>query len=296
MSILALIWLLAAASVAPASARTATASITIVDDHHTTLTLTGPARRIISLAPNVTEILFSLGLGSRVVGVSSYSTYPPAASHLPIVIDNGVPNIEKIIALKPDLLIAADIVGKPAITKLRSLHFAVLETNPHDIPGILHDIQVVGVAAGVGDTANRNVAALQRRIEAVAAKVRTVTTRPSVYYELDSTYYTVGHGSYMDTLITMAGGVNVAGSIDNSYPQLSAEKLLVDNPQYVILGDAAYGVSAASVGKRPGWSAMAAVKAHHVVAFNDDLASRPGPRIVDGLEQLTHILHPELYR
>jgi len=179
MSILALIWLLAAASVAPASARTATASITIVDDHHTTLTLTGPARRIISLAPNVTEILFSLGLGSRVVGVSSYSTYPPAASHLPIVIDNGVPNIEKIIALKPDLLIAADIVGKPAITKLLSLHFAVLETNPHDIPGILHDIQVVGVAAGVGDTANRDVAALQRRIEAVAAKVRTVTTRPS---------------------------------------------------------------------------------------------------------------------
>ena len=155
---------------------------------------------------------------------------------------------------------------------------------------------LVGVAAGVGDTANRNVAALQRRIATVEAKVQTVTTRPSVYYELDSTYYTVGHGSYMDTLITMAGGVNVAGSIQNPYPQLSAEKLLVDNPQFVILGDAAYGVSPASVGKRPGWSGIAAVKAHHVVAFNDDLASRPGPRIVDGLEQLTHILHPELYR
>lgn len=295
LMVLTLIWLLVAAAAIPASAHPASAAITIVDDNHTSLTLPAPAQRIISLAPNVTEILFSLGLGSRVVGVSSYSTYPPAASHLPVVIDNGVPNIEKIIALRPDLLISADIVGKPVITKLRSLGLKVLETNPHDIPGILRDIEMVGTAAGVGPTAVREVAALQHRIDAVEAKVRTITSRPSVYYELDNTYYTAGRGSYMNTLITMAGGTNVAGTIDG-YPQLSAEKLLVANPQYIILGDAAYGVTAATVAKRPGWSSMAAVKAHHVFAFNDDLASRPGPRIVDGLEQLARILHPEFFR
>ncbi len=211
------------------------------------------------------------------------------------MIDNGVPNIEKIIALRPDLLVSADIVGKPVITKLRSLGLKVLETNPHDIPGILHDIEMVGTAAGVGPAAVREVAALQHRIDAVEAKVRTITSRPSVYYELDNTYYTAGRGTYMNTLITMAGGINVAGTIDG-YPQLSAEKLLVANPQYIILGDAAYGVTAATVAKRPGWSSMAAVKAHHVFAFNDDLASRPGPRIVDGLEQLARILHPEFFR
>ena len=295
LSSLMVLWLLMAASVIPVSAHPASAAITVVDDHHTTLTLAGPAERIISLAPNVTEILFSLGLGSRVVGVSSYSTYPPAATRLPIVIDNGVPNLEKIVALKPDLLISAAIVGSPAVTKLRSLHLPVLETDPHDIPGILRDIQLVGDAAGVGGVATREVAALQRRIDAVEGKVRTVKSRPSVYYELDSTFYTVGRGTFMDTLITMAGGVNVAGTIEG-YPQLSAEKLLVADPQYVILGDAAYGVSPASVAKRPGWASMAAVKSHHVVAFNDDLASRPGPRIVDGLEQLARILHPELFR
>ena len=295
LSSLTVLWLLMAASVLPVAAHSASAAITIVDDQHTTLTLAGPAQRIISLAPNVTEILFSLGLGNRVVGVSSYSTYPPAATHLPIVIDNGVPNLEKIIALKPDLLISAAIVGAPAMTKLRSLHLTVMETDPHDIPGILRDIQLVGDAAGVGGVATREVAALQRRINAVEAKVRTVKNRPTVYYELDNTFYTVGRGTFMDTLITMAGGVNVAGTIDG-YPQLSAEKLLVANPQYVILGDAAYGVSPASVAKRPGWASMAAVQSHHVVAFDDDLASRPGPRIVDGLEQLAKILHPELFR
>ncbi len=296
VSVLALIWLSAGAAITPVAARTAASAITVVDDNHTTLTLASPAKRIISLAPNVTEILFFLGLGSRVVGVSSYSTFPPAATHLPIVIDNGVPSIEKIIALKPDLLISADIVGKPVVTKLRSLHLNVLATNPHDIPGILRDIELVGDAAGIADVATRDVEALQHRIDAVEAKTRTVKARPTVYYELDSTYYTVGHGSYMDTLIAMAGGTNVAGSIINPYPQLSAEKLLVANPQYIILGDAAYGVSQASVAKRPGWAEIAAVKNHHIVAFNDDLASRPGPRIVDGLEQLAHILHPELFR
>jgi len=201
LSSLTVLWLLMAASVLPVAAHSASAAITIVDDQHTTLTLAGPAQRIISLAPNVTEILFSLGLGNRVVGVSSYSTYPPAATHLPIVIDNGVPNLEKIIALKPDLLISAAIVGAPAMTKLRSLHLTVMETDPHDIPGILRDIQLVGDAAGVGGVATREVAALQRRINAVEAKVRTVKNRPTVYYELDNTFYTVGRGTFMELTV-----------------------------------------------------------------------------------------------
>jgi len=157
-------------------------------------------------------------------------------------------------------------------------------------------MQLVGDAAGIHVTAQHVVTGLRNRLSLMQSKVRLAKSRPTVYYELDKTLYTVGHGSYMDALITLAGGKNVAGGIMNAYPQISAEKLLVADPQYIILGDAAYGESPATVGARPGWSAVSAVRDHHVYAFNDDLASRPGPRIVDGLEALVRLLHPELFR
>jgi iron complex transport system substrate-binding protein len=292
----ALLAFLLSAFALPAHANRSAAAITVVDDNHTTLTLTAPPRRIISLAPSVTEILFALGLGDRVVGVSSYSNYPKQATHLPIIIDFEAPSIEKIVALRPDLIVSANIVPTAAVNKLRALHLSVLQTNPLNLAGILSDIQLVGKVAGIPATAASLVAGLQKRINAVEAKVRLAKTHPTVYYELDTTFYTVGHGSFVDSLITMAGGTNVAGTIMTPYPQLSGEKLLVANPQYILLGDASYGVTAAKVAARPGWQAVAAVQQHHVIAFNDDLASRPGPRIVDGLGQMAKILHPELFR
>lgn len=283
------------ALIAPAHARPA-ATISVVDDHGTRLTLAAPPHRLISLAPNVTEILFALGLGHDVVGVSSYSDYPSAAKRLPQVISYSTVDYEKILSLKPDLVVAAGIVPQMAIDKLRSLHVPVLVTDPHNIAGILHDIRLVGVATGM-PTAGRALAArLQTRINAIEATVRRATARPRVYYELDTTLYTVGHGSFVDALITMAGGTNIAGTIMNPYPQLSAETLIAANPQYIILGDAYTGhVSVASVAARPGFATIAAVKLHHVYPFDDDLVSRPGPRIVDGLAALARLLHPELF-
>jgi iron complex transport system substrate-binding protein len=295
-SVLAFSLLVLGAWAAPAHARPSPSPIVVVDDHHTTLTFATPPKRIIALGPNVTEILFSLGLGSRVVGVSAYSNYPAAARKLPVVYTLNGPILEKILALKPDLLISASLVLPLTVNKLRSLHLKVLVTDPHDIPGILHDITLIGAAAGVPAAATREVAGLQRRINVVTATVAPLKSRPTVFYELDKTLYTVGHGSFMDSLITMAGGRNVAAGVNNPYPQLAAEALLADNPQVILLGDAAYGITAASVAARPGWSAISAVKHHHVYPFNDDLASRPGPRIVDGLERLARLLHPGALR
>ena len=294
-ALLALLLILGAWA-APVHARATASPIVVVDDQHTTLTLQTAPRHIISLAPNVTEILFSLGLGPRVVGVSTATDYPEAATKLPVIYTLNGPVLEKILALKPDLLISAAIVPQTTVTKLRSLHLKVLVTDPHDIPGILHDITLVGDAAGVPGTAAKEVAALQRRINVVTAATSPLKPRPTVFYELDKTLYTVGHGSFMDSLITMAGGRNIAAGVNNPYPQLSAEALLADNPQVILLGDAAYGISVASVAGRPGWSAISAVKNHRVYPFNDDLASRPGPRIVDGLEKLARLLHPGALR
>lgn len=274
------------------------ASISVVGDDGVRISLAHAPHRLISLAPSVTEVLYTLGLGSRMVAVDKNSDYPKAVGALPRVADYyGGPNYEKIVQLKPDLIVvAAGITPQAGLIKLRSLHLAVLVTNPTTIVGILHSITLVGMATGIPATATRVTAGLQARIDRVAHALRGVASRPRVYYEIDTTLYTAGHGSFIDSLISLAGGTNIAAQIHNPYPQLSAEKIIAADPQVILLGDTKFGGSVASVDARPGWSTIAAVRTHRVYAFNDDLASRPGPRIVDGLEAMARILHPEAFK
>lgn len=285
------------APVARARPAVVATAISVSDDRGTRLTLAAPPHRLISLAPNVTEILFALGLGPEVVAVSSYSDYPAAARHLPVVISYTAVDYEKILRLKPDLIVAAAIVPQVAIDKLRSFHLPVFVADPHDIAGIVGDMRLVGAAAGVPDAGRALAVRLNGRLRGIEAVVRRAATRPRVFYELDKTLYTAGHGSFVDALITMAGGSNVAGRIPNPYPQLSAETLIAADPQYIILGDYYTGhVTVASVAARPGFASITAVKLHHIYPINDDLVSRPGPRIVDGLAALARLIHPELFR
>jgi len=271
-------------------------SYTVIDDHHTAITFTSTPRRIISLAPNVTEILFALGIGSEVVGASSYSDYPAAANRIPVVYTYSGASYEKIVALKPDLVVSAGIVPQSIVLKLRSLHLKVLVTDPQNIEQVLSDIGLVGVATGRTTAAITLVRSLQKRIDAVTSAIARVPTRPTVYYELDKTLYTAGRGSFVDSLLSMAGAANIAAGINNPYPQLSAERIIRANPQFILLGDAAYGVTPSSVASRPGWQLISAVAHHQVIPFNDELVSRPGPRIVLGLETLAHLLHPDAFR
>jgi iron complex transport system substrate-binding protein len=169
-------------------------------------------------------------------------------------------------------------------------------TDPHTVAGILADLRLVAAATGVPERGRALAARLQARITTVEATVRRVSSHPRVFYELDTTLYTAGHGSFVDALIAMAGGTNIAGQVMNPYPQLSREKVIAADPQVIVLGDSTYGgVTPAAVAARPGWGAISAVVHHHVYAFNDDLVSRPGPRIVDGLEALARLIHPEAF-
>ena len=276
------------------------AAIAVVDDHHTRVTLVGPAHRIVALAPNVVEILYAIGMGSRVVAVSQGTDYPAAATHKPVVVTyNGGANLEKIVALHPDLLVAAGI-DAAYLPKLRSLHLPIVILDPATIDGILHDVTLAGAVTGANAAAGALLARLHARIDAVTRRIaRHAISHPRVYYEYDfekTGGYTYGLHSFGDALITMAGGDNVGHIGLGPYPLLSPEQIIGSNPQVIVLGDAAYGVSAASVAQRPGFSAILAVKRHNVFPFNDTLVSRPGPRIVDGLEALAHLLHPEAFR
>jgi iron complex transport system substrate-binding protein len=286
-----------AATSAPAGAHAAAATITVVDDHHTRVVLRGVPRRIVALAPNVVEVLYALGVGKRVVGVSQDSDYPPSAAHKPVVVTYHDANLEKIVALRPDLLIAAGINAR-YLPKLRSLRLPIIVLDPQTIGGILHDITIAGIATGTQAVARALVNRLQARIDAVTRRVRHAVSRPRVYYEYDfdkAGGWTYGRGSFGDALITMASGYNVGRAGAGPYPQLSPEQIIGLNPQVIVLGDAAYGVSPRSVRERPGFAAIRAVQLNHIYPFTDTLVSRPSPRIVDGLEQLARLLHPEVF-
>jgi len=279
-----------------------TSPLTFTDGLKRTVTLNAPAARIISLAPSNTEILFAIGAGEQVVGRDDFSDYPADAKNLPdIGGSNGVYNYEKIASLKPDLVIASELNTPDQVKSLEDLKINVYYlSNPPDLEGMFTNLVIVGELSGHKAQAETLVDSLRQRVKAVQDKVAGITTRPTIFYELDATDpakpFTAGPTTFIDQLIQLAGGVNIAGSLSSPWPQISLEEILVENPDMILLGDAAYGNSPDQVKQRAGWSDLKAVKDGNIQVFDDNLVSRPGPRLVDGLEILAKLIHPELFK
>lgn len=278
------------------------ASLTFTDGLGRTVTLAGPAQRIVSLAPSNTELLFAVGAGRQMVGRDDLSDYPAEAADVASIGSTFGPlNTETIVNLKPDLVLAAEINTPEQVKGLEDLGLTVYWlANPKDFPGLYQNVGLIGALTGREAEARALAQSLEARVAAVAEKLKGASTTPRVFYELDATDptkpYTVGPGTFMDTLLTLAGAVNIAATLNDPYPQISSEELVKQNPDLILLGNAAYGVTVEAVQQRPGWEAIAAVKQNRIVAFDDNLASRPGPRLVDGLETLAKVLHPELFK
>jgi iron complex transport system substrate-binding protein len=272
--------------------------IALTDDIGRTVELASTPQRIISLAPSNTEILFALGLGDKVVGVTDFCDYPEEAKAIEKVGSYFEPNIEKIFSLSPDLVLA--ITGLPeVIAKLEELGIPALILDPPDLEGVLADIQLVGKATGAEREAEALISEMRERIAGVTEKAAEVEERPRVFCEIDATDpskpWTTGPGSFMDAMIQLSGGTNVAADAESPWVQLSAEEIIAKDPEIIILADSKYGVTAESVSDRPGWGVITAVKERAIYDIDDDLISRPGPRIVDGLEIVAKIIHPELF-
>jgi iron complex transport system substrate-binding protein len=269
------------------------APLQVTDDLGKTLTMDVAPQKIVSLAPSVTEILFAIGAGSKVVGVQDFSNYPPEAAESPQV--GGFPlNYELIASLQPDLCIGADITSPDDIAKLEDLGLKVMVVNRTDLEGIFANIELVGKAVGMDKSANDLAAFLRAELKTLQERIQTVTTNPRVFVELDETLYTVAPGSFIHPLVEIAGGANIAADSTNPYPQFSAEQIIARDPEVIILTDAAYGVTAEQVKARPGWEAITAVKNGAVHPIDGDIISRPGPRILQGLQALVSLIHPEL--
>jgi len=173
--------------------------------------------------------------------------------------------------------------------------------NPTDLEGLYTNLLNIGKLTGRTSEAEGLVSDLRARATAVTDKLAGVTEKPTVFYELDATDpakpWTAGPGTFIDLLIGLAGGQNIGAALTGEWAQISQEELIVQNPDIILLGDALYGgITPESVAARPGWDVIAAVKNNRVEAFNDDLVSRPGPRMIDGLEALAKAIHPDLFK
>ena len=276
--------------------------IALTDGLGRSVSLAAPAQKIVSMAPSNTEILYAIGAGAQVIGRDEFSDYPAEAASLPSVGGSmGTYSIETIASLKPDLVLAAEINTPEQVKALEDVGLKVYYlSNPKDLGGLYANLQTVGQLAGRESEADALVQSLQKRVQAVEDKLAPISSIITVFYEMDGSDpakpWTAGQGSYLSQLVNMALGSNVGDSIKGDYVQMSQEALLVQNPSIILLGDAAYGVTAEQVAARPGWSALQAVKDNRVYAFDDNLVSRPGPRLVDGLEALAKLLRPALFK
>ena len=250
--------------------------------------------RIVSLAPSITEILFALELSERLVGATQFSDHPAAARSLPKVGSYVHLNVEKIVALRPDLCIAVKD-GNPisAIDKLENMAIPVYAVDPRDLEAVLATLEELGRLLGVADKATETVNHLRARIDLVKQHICGASHRPTVFFQIGiSPIVSVGTPTFLHELITMAGGINLAQG-KTPYPRFSKEEVIVMRPEIIIITSMARQAVFEEV-KRDWqkWDAMPAVQNDRIYLVDSDVLDRSGPRLVDGLEMLARLIHP----
>jgi iron complex transport system substrate-binding protein len=253
--------------------------------------------RIVSLGPNITEILYALNLGDRIVGGTRFSDYPQEAKQKPKVGTYVNFNIEKIIALKPDLVIAT-FGGNPktAILELEKLGVAVYVTKAKTVEDVLKVIEKIGLITGSTERAVTIVNRLKRRIERVTDRVQDAQ-RPLVFLQINAKpLMTVGAGTFHDQIIELAGGRNLAGASIVRYPQYSIEDVLQRGPDYILISTMdRKGLFEQQRAEWMRWQSIPAVRNDRIRFVDSDVIDRASPRMVDGLEEMAKLIHPELF-
>ena len=280
---------------ATAAAPAAAFPATVTDFQNRSVTVPRRPERVVSIGPSITEFLFALGAGSRVVGVDDFSDEPAAAARLEKV--GGIKvNFEKVVSLRPDLVLSVKF-SDGTIEKLASAGLLVLVVDPQSAGDVARTAILLGRAVGSdGETMARDI---QKRVDDVRSKTASAKTKPRVYHEIDASdptkIFTVGPGSYIQDLFEIAGGVNIAAKATSAYPQLSAEEILRSDPEIIVLAAADYSAKPDQVAARAWWSAISAVKNKRIVTIAPNLINRPGPRVGEAAEAYAKLVHPELF-
>jgi iron complex transport system substrate-binding protein len=258
------------------------------------VTLTAKPTSIVSLSPTATEMLFAIGAGSQVKAVDKDSDFPAAAPHTNL--DGYQLNAEAVASYRPDLVVASNLTAAQ-IAQLRKLQIpTLLEPAATNLAGSYRELAQLGEATGHADGATRVSATMKRQIAAIVRSTPKPAGPATYYYELDQTYYSETSATFIGQVLRLLGLTSIADSAKGAaasggYPQLSAEFILKADPRYVLLADTrCCKQSPASVAKRPGWSALGAVRQGRVIPLDDDVASRWGPRIVQLLRTVATVI------
>jgi len=275
--------------------------LAVTDDLGRNVTISSEPQSIISLTPSNTEILFALELGDKVMAVSEYCNYPLEAQNKIKIGGFSTINIEKVVSLKPDLVLATGGVQEAVVEELERLGLTVIALNAKSIEEVFENIRLVGKAAGQLEAARELTTKLEQRTKAVTDKAKDLpdSQRPRVFYEIQyEPLMTAGPGTFIDDLIHLAGGVNIASDAAAKYPVYNLETLIERNPEVIIISfwHGSIAASVEGVKSRKRWQIIDAVKNNRVYGINADLVSRPGPRIVDGIEEMARFIHPDLFR
>jgi len=269
-----------------------------VDEMGRRVDIPSPPQRIVSLAPSITETLYYLNLGKRIVGVTEFSNYPDEARRKPKVGSYINLNIEKIISLKPDLIIAiADGNKKESVDALERLGYSVYAINPRCVKDVFRTIVNIGKITGRVDSANKLIKELKSRINYIESRTRGIE-RPRVFFQIGiNPVVTVGKDTFHNDLIKMAGGLNISGNEKAKYPRYSMEEVLLNTPDIIIISSMDRG-GGFDRKKREWmkWKSIPAVKNGRIYVIDSDLVDHPSPRIIDGLEELSRLIHPELFK
>ena len=275
--------------------------LTIVDDLGRTVEIERLPQRIVSLAPSNTEILFALGLEDKIVGTTDYCDYPEAAKSKPRVAGYSTPNLEKVVSVQPDLILAEAIHEKTVLPALEKLGLTLIVMSAESLDTVLNDIRLVGQINGRSKAAARLTDSLNGRIQAVVPKTATLTPEQRLkvlYVVWYDPIWTMGRETFINDLIWNAGGVNIFADDFEKSRVVSLEAIIQKNPQVIIVsgmgttGDLIYN----NIKSETRLSQIDAMLNNRIYKISDaNLIERPGPRIVDGLEEIAKLFHPEIF-
>jgi iron complex transport system substrate-binding protein len=268
------------------------AAVSARDDTGFQVMLVRPSRRVVSLAPSSTEMLFAVGAGGEVVGVSAADDFPPSVKQLPRIGSYSGPDLERIAAARPDLVVAA--YGNPleGIRRLRRLGLPVYVSNPTTVTGVLRNMEDLGRLTGREPVARRVVQNLQQRLRRVAARVRSQPPVRTLVVIWDEPLTVAGGRSFIQDILRRAGGVNAAAGVTEAYPKLDPERLSQLDPEVVLFPVGTDTTHLHQLQQRPGFRLTAAARSGRFYSLNPDWLMRAGPRVILGVEAVAKLLHP----
>lgn len=272
------------------------ASRTFVDDAGRKQYFAKPPQRVLSLAPSITEMLFAIGLDEEIVGVTNFCNYPPAAAKKP-KIGYTYPNLESILALRPDVVAAPrEFLRADVLTKLDELKVPVFILEAKSLENVFAHIRTLGLIFDRTSAADEVTRHMRARVTHITRQLEAVGKKRVLYVLSSQPLITVGPESYIHQMIELAGGINIAAGASGPYPRLSMETVLKEDPEVLIFPvGIAESVPESEQQAWKRWTSLSAVKDQRLRAVSSDALNRPGPRVVDGLEQLARLIHPESF-